>query len=97
MRPVLILRLSMSKTKNKIEVVPSSGNVFADLSLPNTEERRTKAGLALSSNKIIRKQPLSQAARRLKISQRKISALRNFRLQTFSIEDLMRFLAVLGR
>jgi len=38
----------MGKTRNRIEVVPSSGNVFADLGLPNAEEKQTKAVPILS-------------------------------------------------
>ena len=89
----------MGKAKNKIEVIPSSGNVFADLGLPNAEEKQTKARLAFAINEIIRTQGLSQAvaARRLKVNQPKISALRNYQLQGFSVERLMNFLTALDR
>jgi predicted XRE-type DNA-binding protein len=89
----------MGKTGNRMEAVPSSGNVFADLGLPNAEEKQTKARLALAINEIMRSQQLSQAAaaRRLDISQPKISALRNYQLQGFSVERLMRFLTALDR
>lgn len=89
----------MAKTKNKIDVVPSSGNVFADLGLPNAEEKQTKVRLAVSINDIIRSQQLSQsaAARRLNVNQPKISALRNYQLQGFSVERLMKFLTALDR
>lgn len=89
----------MASVKNKIEVVPSSGNVFADLGLPNAEEKQTKARLAFAINEIFRKQQLPQAmaARRLNINQPKISALRNYQLQGFSVERLMKFLTALDR
>ncbi len=89
----------MEKTRNRIEVVPSSGNVFADLNLPNAEEKQTKAHLAFAINEIMRSQQLSQAeaARRLNVNQPKISALRNYRLQGFSVERLMNFLTALDR
>ncbi len=89
----------MEKAKNKVEVVPSSGNVFADLGLPNAEEKQTKVRLAFAINEIMRSQQLSQAAaaRRLNVNQPKISALRNYQLQGFSVERLMNFLTALNR
>jgi predicted XRE-type DNA-binding protein len=89
----------MGKVKNKVEITPSSGNVFADLGLPNAGERLTKAHLAFAINEIMRTQGLSQvaAARRLNVNQPKISALRNYQLQGFSAERLMNFLTALDR
>jgi len=89
----------MGKTRNRIAVVPSSGNVFADLGLPNAEEKQTKARLAFAINEIMSSQQLSQAAaaRRLDVNQPKISALRNYQLQGFSVERLMKFLTALDR
>jgi predicted XRE-type DNA-binding protein len=80
-------------------VTRSSGNVFADLRLPNPEEKQTKVRLALAINQIIEDQHLSQgtAARRLKINQPKISALSHYRLEGFSVERLMNFLTALDR
>lgn len=80
-------------------VVPSTGNVFADLRLPNAEEKQTKVRLAVAINRILGGQNLSQAAaaRRLKINQPKISALANYRLEGFSVERLMNFLTALDR
>jgi predicted XRE-type DNA-binding protein len=81
------------------QVTRSSGNVFADLRLPNAEEKKTKVRLAVAINQIILDQRLSQeaAARRLKINQPKISALSNYRLEGFSVERLMNFLTALDR
>jgi predicted XRE-type DNA-binding protein len=47
----------------------------------------------------MRSQQLSQAAaaRRLDVNQPKISALRNYQLQGFSVERLMKFLTALDR
>ena len=89
----------MVKTKTKIRVVPSSGNVFADLGLPYAQEKQTKVRLAVTINEIIRSQQLSQAvaARRLHVNQPKISALLNYQLQGFSMERLMNFLTRLDR
>jgi predicted XRE-type DNA-binding protein len=89
----------MAKGKNKSNVVPSSGNVFADLGLSNAEEKQTKVRLAFAINQIIAGQRLSQAAaaRSLEVNQPKISALRNYQLEGFSVERLMNFLTALDR
>jgi predicted XRE-type DNA-binding protein len=89
----------MAKTKDKTKIVASSSNVFADLGLPNAEEKQTKVRLAVAINEIIRAQQLSQAtaARRLSVNQPKVSALLNYQLQGFSVERLMKFLTALDR
>jgi predicted XRE-type DNA-binding protein len=88
-----------TRENGKQLVAQSSGNVFADLRLPNAEEKKTKVRLAIAINQIIQDQHLSQgaAARRLKINQPKISALSNYRLEGFSVERLMNFLTSLDR
>lgn len=89
----------MPRRKTEPEVIPSFGNVFADLCLGNANEKQTKVRLALAVNQIISSQDLSQtaAARRLKVNQPKISALANYRLEGFSVERLLHFLNALGR
>lgn len=78
---------------------PSSGNVFADLGLANAEEKQTRVRLAIAINEVTRSQQLSQAAaaRRLDVNQPKISALRKYQFQGFSVERLMKFLTALDR
>jgi hypothetical protein len=44
---------SMTIRKNVKQVTPSSGNVFADLGLPNAEEIQTRVRLAVAINEII--------------------------------------------
>jgi predicted XRE-type DNA-binding protein len=89
----------MPRVKSEIQVIPSSGNVFADLGLPNAAERQTRVRLALAINQIIQSRKLSQtaAARNLKVNQPKVSALSNYRLDGFSIERLMNFLTALNQ
>ena len=76
-----------------------SGNVFADLGMPDAAERQTKTRLALVLNRIIKDQALKQvdAARLLGVPQPKVSALVNYRLDGFSVEKLMAFIVALGR
>jgi predicted XRE-type DNA-binding protein len=83
----------------RIKVEESSGNVFADIGLPNPEERLAKAGLAIRISEAIRGRRLTQtaAARILKIDQPKISRLLRGQLSGFSTERLMHFLTLLGR
>ena len=81
------------------ESTRSSGNVFADLSLPEADDLLAKAELAA---KIIaeierRRMTQTQAGAILGIDQPKISALKQGKLSAFSIERLMRFLLLLGR
>jgi len=89
----------MARRKTKPRIIASSGKVFADLRLPNPEEKQTKVRLAVAINEIVATQQLSQAAaaRRLKINQPKVSALANYRLEGFSVERLMHFLTALDR
>jgi predicted XRE-type DNA-binding protein len=79
--------------------VSGSGNVFADLGLADAEERKTKVRLAFAINQILerRRVPQAEAARRLGISQQRVSALADYRLEGSSVERLMHFLNALGR
>jgi predicted XRE-type DNA-binding protein len=80
-------------------IVRGSTNVFADLGFADAEERQTKLRLALALNTILDERRLSQAdaAARLGINQPKVSALRNYKLNGFSVERLMTLLTALDR
>jgi predicted XRE-type DNA-binding protein len=82
----------------EIKVQPSSGNVFADLNLPNPEERLIKAELASKIGRIINQKNLTQmeAAELLGLDQPKVSALTRGKLSGFSTTRLLRFLNALG-
>ena len=86
----------MKKNKN-YEI--SSGNIFADLGLPNPEERLAKAELARQINGLIKQKNLTQsaAAELLDIDQPKISDLNKGKLAGFSLERLFKFLNILGQ
>ncbi len=89
----------MAQTKRKrSKVEVSSGNVFADLKLPDAEERQTKVQLAVAIQNEVAARNWSQAeaAAVLGINQPKVSALLKFRLEGFSVERLMTFLTALG-
>jgi predicted XRE-type DNA-binding protein len=79
------------------KITASSGNVFADLRLKNADERQTKVRLAVALNRTLDAKRLSQveAAKRLGVSQPKVSALRNYKLEGFSVERLMTLLTAM--
>ena len=87
--------------KPLIPVTPSSGNVFADIGVPEAEEELAKAQLASRIREIVRGSRLTQiaAAAVMGIDQPKpkVSALLGGRLANFSSERLMRLLTRLGQ
>ena len=87
------------KKKTKIAVEEGSGNVFADVGLPNPEREELKARLTLQIYRLIKKRGLTQAAAGeiLGIKQPHVSALMRNRSGTFSVERLMEFLTALGQ
>jgi len=67
----------MTNERHRIEYEESSGNVFADLGLPNPEPELLKANLSLESFRAIqaRKLTQAQAAKMLGIPQSHVSDL----------------------
>ena len=82
-----------------VEITHGTGNVFADLGMPDAVERQTKTRLTLTINDIIKARKLRQveAGRTLGIPQSNVSALVNYRLDGFSVERLMGFLTALDQ
>jgi predicted XRE-type DNA-binding protein len=87
----------MRKT-TRIPAVASSGNVFADLGLPNPEQELLKARLTLQIYKVIKERGLTQAqaGEVLGIKQPHVSALMRNRAGNFSVGRLIEFLTALG-
>lgn len=87
------------KSNEKLDITKSSGNVFADLGLPDADKYLAKAELAHEINNMIKKRGIKQvaAAEILGVDQPKISALSCGRLDDFSIERLIGFLNKLDR
>ncbi len=77
-----------------IKVTPSSGNVFADLNLPNPEERLVKATIALSIGELIEKRGLTQqeAGTLLGLPQSSVSNLVRGKLEKSSMDRLLRYM-----
>src|SRR5207248_1999044 len=86
-------------TDEPVQIEAGSGNVFADLGLPNPELALAKAQLVQRIRELIAKQKLTQAkaARLLGIDQPKVSALVCGRTEGYSIDRLIRFLNALGQ
>jgi predicted XRE-type DNA-binding protein len=84
---------------DEVLVEGSSGNVFADLGLPDADELLAKAELARTIRGLIERRSLTQtdAARLLGTTQPKVSDLFRGRLDGFSMERLYRFLNALGQ
>lgn len=80
-------------------VTESSGNVFADLGLPDAAELLVKSDLAIEIGRVLDDRGLSQAqaARVLRTSQPRVSDLRRGKLEGFTIDRLLRFLTSLDQ
>lgn len=82
----------------EIDVIVSSGNVYADVGYPNPEEALAKAELAMLIADAIKRKKLTQAnaAALMGIDQPKVSLIIRGKLSGFTIERLFRFLMALG-
>jgi len=81
-------------TKRKIEAYESSGNVFADLGLPDSEERMLKAAIVIELRRLIKERELTQAkaAKLVGISQPDLSHLLRGDFDDYSADRLMKML-----
>jgi predicted XRE-type DNA-binding protein len=73
--------------------------VFADLGFPDAAERQAKLRLAYALNRVLeaRNLPQADAAKVLRVTQSKVSALRHYKLAGFSVERLMNLLTALDQ
>src|SRR5260370_37393421 len=83
----------------KARAKQGSGNVFADLGLPNPEQELLKARLTLQIYEVVKQRGLTQAraGEILGIKQPHVSALMRNRAGNFSIGRLLEFLTALGQ
>ena len=88
-----------ASTDDPIVVEQGSGNVFADLGLPNPHLALVKAELVQRIRDLIAERKLSQvkAAELLGLDQPKVSALVRGRVEGYSIDRLFKFLNALGQ
>jgi predicted XRE-type DNA-binding protein len=90
---------SKRKITKKPRVTEGSGNVFADLGLPNADQELMKARLTLQIYRIVKDRDLTQtdAGKILGIPQPHVSALMRNRAGNFSVGRLIDFLTALGQ
>jgi predicted XRE-type DNA-binding protein len=76
-----------------------SGNIFADIGLPNPEEHLLKAQLVVQLGQLIKARKLTQtaAAKRLGVKQPDLSNILRGRFRGYSVERLMRMLTALDQ
>jgi len=91
------VRTAMHRSPPKHEV--GSGNVFADVGLPDAELHLPKAEVVNRIDDILRERRLTQAAaaRMMRISQPAVSRMLRGLFRGFSLEQLLLFLAALGQ
>jgi predicted XRE-type DNA-binding protein len=84
--------------KSKIKSTKSSGNVFADLGVPNADEHFVKAEIVLGIAARIKSKGLTQAeaAKLIGLAQPDVSKLLRGHFTGYSFERLFGFLTALG-
>lgn len=82
-----------------IEYEKSSGNVFADIGLPDASDHLIKAKLVFKIDVLMQERGLKQSetAALLGVRQPDISKMLHGDFRQFSVERLMRFLVALGQ
>ncbi len=85
--------------EGNVRVTQGSGNVFADLGLPNPEQELVKAQLTLQIYTILKDSGMKQVeiAQVLGVRQPQVSLLMRNRAGNFSVGRLMEFLTALRR
>ncbi len=90
--------MTTRKTFDGIKYEESSGNVFADLGLPNPEERMAKALLSIAIEDAIQEKELTDAAAAnlMQCTEAELSRVIRGDLSDFCMDRLFRFLNALG-
>jgi predicted XRE-type DNA-binding protein len=92
------MKARAKRTRKRVtRVIEGSGNVFADLDLPNPEQELLKAQLTLQICTILKSSGMKQVeiAKILGVQQPQVSLLMRNRTGNFSIGRLMEFLTAL--
>ena len=92
------MKAKAKNTRRRVaRVTEGSGNVFADLALPNPEQELIKAQLALQIYTILKGSGMTQVkiAKILGVQQPQVSLLMRNRAGNFSVGRLMEFLTAL--
>jgi len=87
----------MSKRRPKVEV--GSGNIFADLGLPDAEDMLLKSTMVIELRRLIQQRKLTQtaAAKLIGIGQADLSKILRGQFRGYSEARLMRMLTAFGQ
>jgi predicted XRE-type DNA-binding protein len=90
---------TMIQNEDDEAITRGTGNIFADLGYSDAETRQIKLRLAHAIDSVIVQHGLTQAvaAEKLGVTQPKVTALANYKLDGFSVERLMIFLTALDQ
>ena len=82
--------------KRTIEAEAGSGNIFADLELPDAEQRLLKSSIVVELHRLIKERGLTQsvAAKMLGVTQPDLSKILRGQFDGYSTERLMKMLTV---
>jgi predicted XRE-type DNA-binding protein len=85
--------------KKKLNYEIGSGNVFADIGLPNAQEHLVRAELVYKIDGLMKARGLKQAAaaKLFGVKQPDVSKMLRGDFRQFSVERLLRFLVALGQ
>lgn len=85
--------------KRAADITAGSGNIFADLSLPDAETHFLKAQIVSEIYRLSKERKLTQvqAGKRLGISQPEVSRMFKGHFREYSIDRLMEFLTAFDR
>jgi predicted XRE-type DNA-binding protein len=91
--------MASKSAERKEPVTRGTGNVFADLGFLDAAERQARLRLAYALNQELEARKISQAdaAKVLGVTQPKVSALRRYKLEGFSVERMMNLLTALDQ
>lgn len=86
-------------TKKPVEVYESSGNIFADLGLPDPETHMLKAQIVTELYRLTLERKLNQtkAGKLMGLSQPEVSRMFKGTFREYSVERLMGFLTAFDR
>lgn len=87
------------KKRSRIKFEVGSGNIFADLGLPDAEELLLKSQIVVQLHRLIKARKLTQtaAAKRIGIGQPDLSNVLRGRFHGYSVDRLMRMLTAFDR
>jgi predicted XRE-type DNA-binding protein len=87
----------MTKRRSKVEA--SSGNIFADLGLPDAEEMLLKSAIVIELRRLVSERKLTQtaAAKLIGIGQADLSRILRGQFRGYSEAKLMRMLTAFGQ